>query len=399
MSQMARPVLSSTAAVGDRISRTGLLFAVLGGLGLILPLVQFKPNRIVLGEALRLPEAFPGGLGWAIALGLVLILLIGLSSRLALTARLGLGALGLVATVVALGLTARGLMPEGNRMARVAPAAGFWMLALAFALMAADALGRMRPSRTVRWGVLAGSVAMVALALGSGLLDRTSVMVEYAARADLFARSLWQHLVLAFGSLGMALVVGLPLGVLVFQVPRLRRAVLGVLNLMQTIPSLALFGIMIPVFGWIAATIPGAAQMGVAGIGLFPALMALFFYSLLPVVSNTLVGLTSVAPSVREAAFGLGLTRWQVLFQVQLPLALPVVLAAVRIVLVQNIGLAVIAGLIGGGGFGSFVFQGLNQTAMDLILLGALPTIFLALIAGVALDLLVETLGHQEGGH
>ncbi|HRK43674.1 MAG TPA: ABC transporter permease [Gemmobacter sp.] len=287
-------------------------------------------------------------------------------------------------------------MPEGNRMARVAPAAGVWLLLLAFALMAADALSRLRPSRRIRWAVLAGSVALVALCLGSGLLDQTSVMVEHAARADLFTRSLWQHLTLAFGSLAMALVVGLPLGVLAFQVPALRRGVLGVLNLMQTIPSLALFGIMIPVFGWIAATVPGAAEIGVAGIGLFPALMALFFYSLLPVVSNTLVGLTSVDPAVRDAAFGLGLTRRQVLFQVQLPLALPVVLAAVRIVLVQNIGLAVIAGLIGGGGFGSFVFQGLNQTAMDLILLGALPTIFLALVAGVALDLLVEALGQKD---
>ena len=380
----------------DRFSRTGLLFAALGTMGLLLPLVQFKANRIVLGEALTLPGALPGTLGWAMALLLALVLLAGLSQRLALPARLGLAVLGLAVTVVALGLAAKGLTPEGNRMARVAPAAGVWLLLLAFALMAADALSRLRPSRRTRWAVLAGSVALVALCLGSGLLDQTSVMVEHAARADLFTRSLWQHLTLAFGSLAMALVVGLPLGVLAFQVPALRRGVLGVLNLMQTIPSLALFGIMIPVFGWIAAHVPGAAEIGVAGIGLFPALMALFFYSLLPVVSNTLVGLTSVDPSVRDAAFGLGLTRRQVLFQVQLPLALPVVLAAVRIVLVQNIGLAVIAGLIGGGGFGSFVFQGLNQTAMDLILLGALPTIFLALIAGVALDLLVEALGQKD---
>ena len=94
--------------------------------------------------------------------------------------------------------------------------------------------------------------------------------------------------------------------------------------------------------------------------------------------------------AVRDAALGLGMTRAQVLGQVLVPLALPVLLAAVRIVLVQNIGLAVIAGLIGGGGFGAFVFQGLNQTAMDLVLLGALPTIALALVAGIALDLLVQ---------
>ena len=195
---------------------------------------------------------------------------------------------------------------------------------------------------------------------------------------------------LAFGSLGLALLTGIPAGIAVFQMPRWRGPVLGVLNVLQTIPSLALFGIMIPVFGWIAATLPGAARLGISGIGTFPALVALFLYSLLPVVSNTLAGLSGVPAATREAALGLGMTRVQVLSQVLVPLALPVLLAAVRIVLVQNIGLAVIAGLIGGGGFGTFVFQGLNQTAMDLVLLGALPTIALALVAGIGLDLLVQ---------
>ncbi|MFV0409266.1 MAG: ABC transporter permease subunit [Paracoccus sp. (in: a-proteobacteria)] len=112
-------------------------------------------------------------------------------------------------------------------------------------------------------------------------------------------------------------------------------------------------------------------------------------------MSNTLVGLNGVSPATRDAAFGLGMTSGQVLTSVLIPLSLPVILAAVRIVLVQNIGLAVIAGLIGGGGFGTFVFQGLNQTAMDLVLLGALPTIALALVAGIALDLGVEALDYR----
>jgi len=188
----------------------------------------------------------------------------------------------------------------------------------------------------------------------------------------------------------------LPLGILIHEAPRLRGAVLGVLNVVQTIPSLALFGIMIPLFGWVAANVPGAAQAGIAGIGAFPALVALFLYSLLPVVSNMVVGLNGVPASVREAAVGLGMTRAQALAQVLIPLTLPVVLAAVRIVLVQNIGLAVIAGLIGGGGFGSFVFQGLNQTAMDLVLLGALPTIALALVSGIALDLALDGLDPRK---
>jgi len=373
-----------------RLSRTGVLFAVLGLVGLAMPFVQVKANRIVAGEAVYLPSGLNDGLGIVLALILLIVAFLGLLSSLAPSVGLSLGVGAMVVTVATLGLSADALTPEGNRMIRVSPASGFWVLLLAFAMMAADAVTRMAPSIKSRWMLLFGGVVVVVLILSTGLLDHTSVMIEYAARKDLFIRSLWQHLTLAFGSLLLAIICGLPLGILVFKVFALRRAVLSLLNLMQTIPSLALFGIMIPVFGWIAANVPGAAEMGVAGIGLFPAVMALFFYSLLPIVSNTLVGLTGIDPGVRDAAFGLGLTSRQVLFQVQLPLAFPVVLAAIRIVLVQNIGLAVIAGLIGGGGFGSFVFQGLNQTAMDLILLGAVPTIFLAMIAGIGLDLLVE---------
>lgn len=371
-----------------RLDRPGLLFAVIGLAGLALPLVQFKPNRIVLGEGLSLTAALPQGLILTVALAAVLV---AGCLRWPPALRLGAGAATLLAVLLALGAAATHLTPPDNTLARVAPSVGFWLMALAFALMLADALARMNPALWLRWLILAGAVVAIGAILGSGALDGVSVMREYAARQDVFLREARAHLTLAFGSLALALLIGLPLGVALYQARRLRGPVLSVLNILQTIPSLALFGVMIPVFGWIAANVPGAAQAGVAGIGLFPALVALFLYSLLPVVSNTLTGLTGVNPATREAAIGLGLTRTQLLVQVLIPLALPVLLAAVRIVLVQNIGLAVIAGLIGGGGFGTFVFQGLNQTAMDLVLLGALPTIALALTAGIALDLLVRS--------
>ncbi|AXC50680.1 ABC transporter permease [Paracoccus suum] len=382
----------AAAAAAPRISRTGVLFAALGAAGLALPLVQFKPNRIVAGEGMRLPDALPAALGWGLTAALVAALLAGLSPRLALPARLALGLAGLLATVVALGVSAGYLMPEGNTIARVAPSAGFWLLTLAFALMVADAQSRMHLPLRRRWLMLGAAIVSAALILSSGLLDGTSVMREYAARADLFGREAVRHLLLAFGSLGLALVVGLPLGIALYNRPGLRGPVLGTLNLLQTIPSLALFGIMIPLLGWVALHLPGAQALGVSGIGPFPALIALFIYSLLPVVSNTVVGLAGVSPEARDAAVGTGMTERQILTGILLPLALPSIIAAVRIVLVQNIGLAVIAGLIGGGGFGTFVFQGLNQTAMDLVLLGALPTIALALVSGVSLDLAVEGL-------
>jgi osmoprotectant transport system permease protein len=184
--------------------------------------------------------------------------------------------------------------------------------------------------------------------------------------------------------------VGVPLGIACHQAKALRGPVLGVLNIMQTVPSIALFGLLIAPLSWLATTIPGLRAIGISGIGAAPAFIALFFYSLLPVVSNTVVGLGGVSPAVNEAAAGMGMTRRQRLTSIKLPLAFPVILTGIRIVLVQNIGLATIAALIGGGGFGVFVFQGVGQTAMDLVLLGALPTVLLAFAAAVVLDAVVE---------
>ncbi|WP_328288478.1 ABC transporter permease [Paracoccus lichenicola] len=370
-----------------RLQPPAVLFALIGLAGLALPLVQFKPNRIVPGEGVGL-LALPQGL--AITGAVAVVLIAACAPRWPAALRLAVAAAGLAGVILSLGAAAAHLVPPGNALARVAPASGFWLLLLAFGLMGTDAVNRLKPGLALRWQMLAGALALAAAILVSGALDGVSVMREYASRRDLFGREAQAHLALAFGSLGLALIVGIPAGIAIFQAPRLRGPVLGVLNILQTIPSLALFGIMIPVLGWVAATVPGAARAGVSGIGVFPALVALFLYSLLPVVSNTLAGLSGVPAATRDAAIGLGMTRAQVLAQVLVPLALPVLLAAVRIVLVQNIGLAVIAGLIGGGGFGTFVFQGLNQTAMDLVLLGALPTIALALVAGIALDLLVQ---------
>ena len=126
--------------------------------------------------------------------------------------------------------------------------------------------------------------------------------------------------------------------------------------------------------------------LGIRGIGAAPAFVALFLYSLLPVVANTVIGLARCRAAANDAARGMGMTDRQRLSAVELPLAFPVILTGIRIVLVQNIGLATIAALIGGGGFGTFVFQGIGQTAMDLVLLGAVPTVALAFAAAVLLD-------------
>jgi osmoprotectant transport system permease protein len=215
-------------------------------------------------------------------------------------------------------------------------------------------------------------------------------MREYATHAERFAHEAWRHVSLALGSLVAAVAVGLPLGIACHRVPRLQAGVLAVLNVVQTVPSIALFGILMAPLAALAAAWPALAAIGVSGIGAAPAAVALFLYSLLPIVANTVVGLARVSPAAVDAARGMGLTGRQVLREIELPLALPTLLAGIRIVLVQNVGLVTIAALIGGGGLGAFVFQGIGQTAIDLVLLGALPTVMLAFAAAVLLGAAVE---------
>lgn len=372
-----------------RLDKLGVVIALLTAWGLFAPFATFRANRIVAGEAIG---------GWAALPPFAALVLFGViicAAGIALLPtraplRLAAGLSALTALLLLVGLAGGHLTPPGDTFARVSPAYGFWILVFAFALLATDALTRLELAPFVRIAALVlGALAIGAL-LVSGAWDDLSILKEYANRADSFWAEAGRHLVLALGSLAAAVVAGLPLGVLCHRVPALRAAVLNVLNIVQTIPSIALFGILIAPLAWIAANVPGAAALGIRGIGMAPAFVALFLYSLLPVVANTVVGLAGVPREADDAARGVGMTDRQRLFGVELPLAFPVILTGIRIVLVQNIGLATIAALIGGGGFGVFVFQGIGQTAMDLVLLGAAPTVALAFAAAVTVDAIIE---------
>ncbi len=260
----------------------------------------------------------------------------------------------------------------------------------ASALYVADGLVRLRAGPFLRVGLLVVAGLLLALLLSSGLWDSISFMKEYQGRADSFWNEAQRHIALALGSLLAATVVGIPLGLVCHRVPKLRAFVLNSLNIVQTIPSMALFGILIAPLSWVATQFPWVGALGIRGIGAAPAFVALFLYSLLPIVANTVAGLAQVPEPVTDAARGMGMTRLQRLFKTEFPLAFPVILTGIRIVMVQNIGLTTIAALIGGGGFGTFVFQGIGQTAMDLVLLGALPTVLLAFAAAVILDAAIE---------
>lgn len=184
-----------------------------------------------------------------------------------------------------------------------------------------------------------------------------------------------EHVVLVAASTLLAAAAGIPLGVLLTRRPRLARPVLGFANVVQTIPSLALFGFLIPI-------------PVIGGIGGRTAVVALLVYALLPILRNTHAGILSVDPAVVEAASGLGMSGAQRLRLVELPLAFPVVLAGIRIATVVSIGLATIAAAIGAGGLGVLIYRGIAVVDTRLILAGALPAALLAIAADGALGAL-----------
>ncbi len=199
-----------------------------------------------------------------------------------------------------------------------------------------------------------------------------------AERRDELLLLAGQHLVLVLVSTAIAVVVGLPLGVALTRSPALARPVLATASLAQTIPSLALFGFLIPL-------------PLIGGIGARTALVALVAYAILPILRNTYVGLRQVDPAIVEAATGLGMTDRQRLLRVELPLAFPVILAGVRLAVVASVGTATIAAAIGAGGLGAYVYRGIATVDTRLILAGAVPAAILALLADATLGALEKS--------
>ena len=193
-------------------------------------------------------------------------------------------------------------------------------------------------------------------------------------RGDLAIRA-WEHLWLVTISVGTAAAIGIPGGILLTRRREWERWALGFANTVQTVPSLALFGFLIPI-------------PVIGGIGARSAIIALTLYALLPILRNAFVGVSQVDPAVREAAVAMGMTDRQLLTMVELPLAVPMILAGLRVATVTGIGVATIAALIGAGGLGQFIFLGLQTVNTNLILLGALPAALLALAADAFLGAL-----------
>lgn len=365
-------------------SRAGLprnpVPAALMALGLVaalgLSLLSHAPNRLLSGRGIALIELAPALL---MLPALLLALAIVSPPTRGWQALSALGQVVLLLALTWLAGDAAARLAQASALARTSLGAGFWVLAATCLLALADAVQGWRAL------VAAAALALgLALLLAGGSLDQLALLKEYANRQEQFQAALLRHLQIVAATLLPALAVGLPLGVAAARSRRLGRWLFPLLNLIQTIPSLALFALLIAPLALLAAAWPALGRWGLAGVGLAPAVLALVLYSLLPITRSTAAGLQQVPAAVRDSARAMGMTAAQIFWRVELPLALPLLLAGLRVSTVQTVGLAVVAALIGAGGLGSLIFQGLLSSAADLVLLGVLPVLALGLLSDAA---------------
>lgn len=379
----AAPAVAAAAAP-TVVAAIGLAIAV------TMPFFILRPNRIALGRGIGLVEVEPH----------ILAIIAGSWIAYAFaTARSSPKAAAAVAVAIAaLGMAAIGIaasrLAGGDSIARLSLGSGFWLLELAtYAAFVIALRGGRVPTAARRSWALASSLGIALLAvllMTTGSLDALSIMREWKTQRSVFATEMRRHAILTVSAVFAGGLVGLGVGGAAARRKAAKSAGFLFLNIFQTIPSLALFGLLILPLSALAARFPALRSWGISGIGAAPALIALSLYAALPIARNTCAGLEGVPAAALDAGRGMGMGMTQLFLRVELPLSLPIVVAGFRTATVQAVGNVAIAALIGAGGMGTFIFQGLGQFAMDMVLMGTLPVIALALAADAAFDFLAR---------
>jgi osmoprotectant transport system permease protein len=352
----------------DRVVFVGAAIALAGCL--LLAFVEFRANRIVDGQQLAVWQS-AGLWAWVLIAACCLQVASAFApsarrSHLALATAVGTFS----ALAFALGHAALMLTPAGTGSpARVSIGAGAWFV------FAGTLIVWFQSSRGVagreRAAALFVALGALLVAFLWGGLDRLSLVLEYQSQSRTFWTLTLNHIALTLGGTAIAALIGLPLGVAAARSRAVRSTAIPTAGVIQTIPSLALFGMLI---------IPLAA-LGLPTIGTLPALIALTLYALLPIVRNTYLGVSGVDPVIVDAGRGMGMRRGELLWRVEAPLALPLVLEGLRAALVLTVGIAAVMAIGGAQNLGTLVFLGWGVQAPDLVLLGALPMVALAIVA------------------
>ena len=365
-----------------------MLGVLVGVVALFLPFLTIKPNRVATGipyTVWQLPQPFVVAIIVAgIGLVALLVFTVGRSNPskqwICLWGVAVCGMALLLGVLFAVRGGARYLVPVDQPAARLSPTIGVWLLIASAYLMLDASLRRLTLPRSVNLAIwLLPTTVLFIMAIG-GSLDTLAIAQEYINRQERFTSELISHITLSFTAVTGAVIIGVPLGLLAWKRVRFENVIFTLVNGVQTIPSLALFGLLIAPLSLLSQRFPFLRTLGIRGIGAAPALIALTLYALLPIVRNTYISMATIPEAIVDAGRGMGMSRTNMLRYVEFPMSLPIVLNGIRTSAVQAIGNTTIAALIGARGLGTLVFQGLGQASSDLIVLGVLPIVAMALL-------------------
>jgi len=370
-------------ARAHRVHKVGIGAVLLAALSFTLPFASVSQSRIATGAPLAAWDLL-GPAGQAALLApwaLVLVAsLVRAGSRPATLVRGIAAGAALIAWLGVSGAAAGPAIADAGTFARYSLGAGVWVAAFAAFALVVSARRELGTSSPAGWAVTALAPAgLVALVLG-GRLEDLGMLVEYRNLGDGFWPAVGQHVAYSAVSIGIATVLGVGLGVLAFRNRRAARPIFAVVSGFQTVPGLALIGILVVPMAGLANAFPVLREFGVGGLGWAPVVLALTLYALLAVVRNTYAGLESVPAQTVDAGRGMGMTSSQLVRRVQMPLAVPIVFSGVRTASQQTVGNATLGAFVAAGGLGPLVFLGLAQQANDLVLLGSVALVLLALV-------------------
>jgi osmoprotectant transport system permease protein len=372
------------------------MVAIVGSIiGLVSPFfgwLTVKPNRLAIGNSLTLWDS-PG---WTAAVVTIILWIAAVILSALATSKRHFVYLGILINIIliisftAAGYSASAILANSPELTRVSLSSGIFLSAAGALIVLVTVRQHLVENQLLRNIISWSWLTVLLVFLFTGWFNNLSILQEFFANSSRFRQELLTHIYLFSGAILAGVIIGIPLGVWAVYSSRLYRPIFFLANITQTIPSLALFGIMIAPLSALSNAFPFLRTIGIRGIGPAPAIIALIIYALLPIIQNTYTGLHQINPAIIDAGRGMGMNRRQILRRVEVPLAIPLILVGVRTAAVQAIGNTAVAALIGAGGLGQFIFQGLGQAASDLIIIGAIPIIMLALIIDRAMQLIAQ---------
>ena len=369
-----------------------LFVALAIGAASCLPFLRVAPNRLLSGEPAYLWEVLQqqgSPLVFALMLANVALLCFAVwqPKRRVIQALVYFAmAASLTGIWKLAGQFASNTISADNPLTQTTLGAGFWTLGAMAWMIALDSIDRLQLTTLRRLFLQSSLLLPLFFSLNEG--QHLSIAKEYANQSDVFWPAVLRHIQIVFLAVVPALAISFLLAWRMTKTQSFRQALFPVLNFIQTIPSIALFGILMMPLAWIAVQMPALGRAGISGVGIAPAVIALFMYALLPIVRSALAGLEQVPAEAIHAARAMGMTAGQLLWQVELPLALPVLLIGLRTAVVQTTGLAAVSALVGAGGLGQIMFDGLFSAANELVILGVIPIVLLAILADTFFKLL-----------